>query len=216
MAGVDADMTKLHLFFGNTKAPNGYIWIFPKGNTTANVGIGIVGARSEEGKRAMDLLDRFIAENPRFFKNASPIEVNGGGIPVNISVSTFVADGFMVIGDAAQQVNPIHGGGMYLAMNAASMAAKVAAAAISEGNTTRERLLEYERTWHEVDGSRMKKILKIRTFVEKLNDNDLEDLSGILSGEEILRLTAGDNSVLVKVLTTKAPKLLPLVKKFLL
>jgi digeranylgeranylglycerophospholipid reductase len=215
MAGVDAEMGKLHLFFGNVIAPNGYIWIFPKGDTVANVGIGIVGARSEEGKRAKDLLDKFIKANPRFFGKASPIEVNGGGIPVAVQVKTFVGDGIMVVGDAAHQVNPIHGGGIAIAMKAAQLAAKVAAEALTEGDMSAKRLIEYDKEWFAGDGVRVNKLLKLRNFVEKLDDNELETLADIMSGDEILGLTSGNNMLMLKAIMTKAPKLLPLAKKFL-
>jgi len=215
MAGVNADIDKLHIFIGSTIAPKGYVWIFPKGNTMANVGIGILGDKSADGARAKDLLDRFIEGNPRFFAGASPIEANGGGIPVNISVKTFVADGFMIIGDAAQQVNPIHGGGIALAMSAARMAAKVAAEALTAGDYSRERLLAYENEWKKTDGAEIQRILKLRHFVEKLDDNDLDSLVDVLSGDDVLRLMDGDNKFLLKVLLTKAPKLLSLARKFL-
>jgi digeranylgeranylglycerophospholipid reductase len=215
MAGVNADQTKLHIFFGNDISPKGYVWIFPKGNTTANVGIGIVGLRSEDGSRAKDLLDRFIANNPKFFAKASPIEVNGGGIPVNVTVDTFVGDGIMLVGDAAQQVNPMHGGGISLAMNSARLAAKVAREALADGDTSRERLLSYESQWNETDGAKMKRLLKLRSFVEKLDDAELNSLGGILGGDDILKLMSSDTMSLLKLLARKAPKLLPLAKKFL-
>ncbi len=215
MAGVKADETKLHLFFGRKVAPKGYAWIFPKGNTMANVGIGILAQESAEGSRAKDLLDRFIAGNPEFFSGASPIEANGGGIPVSIASKSFVADGIMVVGDAAQQVNPIHGGGISLAMGAAKLAASVAADALAAGDASAERLREYETRWHEGDGSRMRRLFKLRSFVEKLDDGELEKLAGILDGEGILELMSSTNMGLLKALARKAPTLLPLAKKFL-
>src|SRR2546430_7282388 len=38
------DESKLEIFIGHKKAPAGYIWIFPKGKGTANVGIGLKGS----------------------------------------------------------------------------------------------------------------------------------------------------------------------------
>lgn len=215
MAGVEAAENKLHLFFGNDIAPKGYIWIFPKGGTVANVGIGIVGVKSGEGKRAKDLLDKFINDHPRFFAKASPIEVNSGGIPVAINMKTFVGDGIMLVGDAAHQVNPIHGGGIAIAMGAAKIAAKVAADAVREGDTSAKKLIEYENAWYAGEGSRVKRLLKLRYFVEKLSDDELETIANLLSPEEILSLTSGETGTLLKTLMLKAPKLLPLAKKFL-
>lgn len=216
MAGVgNIDESTLHIFFGNDVAPKGYVWIFPKGGTVANVGIGIVGVKSDDGGRARDYLDRFIGENPRFFANASPIEMNAGGIPVSASTQSFVADGIMVVGDAAQQVNPIHGGGMALAMNAGQLAAEVAAKAIGDDDTSRERLIEYENRWRQTDGARMVKLSKLRSFLERLEDDDFEKFADFLQGEDLMRLLSGETKFMVKVLMTKAPKMLPLARKFL-
>ncbi len=210
----DSDM--LHIYFGDNIAPKGYVWIFPKGKDIANVGVGILGLKSDDGNRAKDYLDRFIKDHPEIFKNSSPIEINAGGVPVSSSVDTLVADGLMVVGDAAQQVNPIHGGGIALAMNAARIAADIATKAIRENDLSKEKLQEYEKIWRETDGARMKKLLKLRNFLEKLDDNDFEKFADILKGEDIVRLTGGRYKFLLKLFMKKAPKMLSLAKKFLI
>ncbi|MCX6694773.1 MAG: NAD(P)/FAD-dependent oxidoreductase [Candidatus Altiarchaeota archaeon] len=213
MAGItNMDAHKLHIFFGNDVAPKGYVWIFPKGDDVANVGIGIVGIASEDGKRARDYLDKFIANNPEFFAKASPIEVNSGGIPVSASAKSFVSDGFMVVGDAAQQVNPIHGGGIAIAMYAGKIAGEVAAKALKEGDVSAKRLSEYEKIWRDDEGKRLETLLKLRTFLERLEDEDFERLAEVISGDDIMKLTVGDYGGLPKLLA-KMPKLLPLAKK---
>lgn len=209
----DSDM--LHIYFGGNIAPKGYVWIFPKGKDIANVGVGILGLNSDDGCRARDYLEKFIKNHPEIFGNASPIEVNSGGIPVSSSVDTFVSNGLIVVGDAAQQVNPIHGGGIALAMNAAMIAADVGARALRENNLSKERLYEYEKIWRETDGARMKKLLKLRNFLEKLEDRDFEKLSDMLRGEDIVKLTEGKYRFLFKLFMKKAPGMVSLAKKFL-
>ncbi|MBD3387797.1 MAG: geranylgeranyl reductase family protein [Candidatus Altiarchaeales archaeon] len=217
MAGLkNVDPECLYVFFGEEVAPKGYLWIFPKGHSFANVGIGITSANSESGGEPRKYLDRFIADNPKYFEGASPVEVNGGGIPLSASAPTFVGDGIMLVGDAAQQVNPIHGGGIALAMRSAILASEVAAAAISEGDLSRERLMEYERRWFEGgDGAKLKRLYKLRMFMEKLEDKDFETLAEVMGSEDLLKLLGGDNKYILKLLLTKAPKLIPLAKKFL-
>ncbi|HDN51069.1 MAG TPA: NAD(P)/FAD-dependent oxidoreductase, partial [Thermoplasmatales archaeon] len=119
MAGVNADAHYIHLFFGREVAPLGYAWIFPKA-FSANVGLGILekGAKM----RAYDYLIKFIKDNPEMFARAQPIEINAGGVPV-AHFTEMVAEGVMLIGDAAQLVNPIHGGGITRAMHSSLMAA---------------------------------------------------------------------------------------------
>lgn len=216
MAGLNLmNPDLLHIYFGNDVAPKGYVWIFPKGEDVANVGIGILGKLSDKGNKARDYLDRFIEKHPDIFKNASAIEINAGGIPVSSSVDSFVTDGLMIVGDAAQQVNPIHGGGMVVAMNAAKIAAEVGAAAIKEGDVSKERLYEYERIWRETDGVKMQRLLKLRSFLEKLEDDDFERLVDILTEDDIINLTEARYGFLPKLLVKKAPKMLPLARKLL-
>ena len=216
MAGLKIDEPNLlHIFFGDEVAPKGYVWIFPKDVDVANVGIGILGKLSEPGRKARDYLDSFIGKHPEIFAEASAIEVNAGGIPVSSAIGCMVSDGLLVVGDAAHQVNPIHGGGIALAMNAAKLAAEVGAAALEEGDVSRDRLYEYEKLWRESDGVKLQKLLKLRTFMEKLDNGDLEMLADTLTGEDIIRLTEGEYGFMVKKFLKKAPKILPLAKKFL-
>ena len=219
MAGMkNVNFSTLHLFFGTKIAPKGYVWIFPKGEGIANVGIGVPGTGSSEdsyGMSARDYLDRFIENNPDIFEDASPLEINAGGVPLSSSTETFVTDGLMVVGDAAHQINPIHGGGLVIGMNAAKFAADVAAKAIQENNTSRDRLYEYEETWRETTGKRMQNLLKLRMFLEKLTDEDFNKLADIFDGENMMELLDAKYKFMLKLFLTKAPKMLPLARKFL-
>lgn len=216
MAGVRIDEPNLlHIFFGDEIAPKGYVWIFPKGADVANVGVGVLGKLSESGHKARDFLDTFIENHPEIFAKASPVEINAGGIPVGSATEEMVADGIMLVGDAAHQVNPIHGGGIALAMNAGKIAAEVGAEAIKSGDVSKEKLYEYERIWRETDGVKLQKLLKLRSFMEKLDNSDLEMVADSLSSEDIMRMTEGEYGFLVKRFVKKAPKILKLTKKLL-
>jgi len=210
MAGVNADENYIHLFFGNEVAPLGYAWIFPKA-FSANVGLGILekGAKM----RAYDYLKKFIEEHEDIFKNASPIEINSGGVPV-AHFTGMAADGVMLVGDAAQLVNPIHGGGIVRAMHSSIMAAEVAEQALKEKNLSKERLMEYENMWNEEYEEKTNKLLKLRSFLEKLEDKDFELLADILEGEDIFQLTQAKLSFFLKKLI-KRPSLMGLATKYL-
>jgi len=210
MAGVNADENYIHLFFGNEVAPLGYAWIFPKA-FSANVGLGILekGAKM----RAYDYLKKFLEEHEDIFKNASPIEINSGGVPV-AHFTEMTADGVMLVGDAAQLVNPIHGGGIVRAMHSSIMAAEVADKALKENNLSKERLMEYENMWNEEYEEKTNKLLKLRGFLEKLEDKDFELLADILEGEDIFQLTQAKLSFFLKKLI-KRPSLLGLATKYL-
>lgn len=215
MGGVTCDTERIQLFFGKEVAPKGYAWIFPKAHGLANVGIGILGVHSKDGARSRDYLDRFIVNHPEWFANASPIEINGSGVPVSSRVESFVGEGVMLVGDAAQQVNPIHGGGMTIAMHAGWLAAHVAAEAHEARDFSAAFLKRYETEWWATEGKLMMKLLKLRSFTEKLTDDDLDNIARIVTPNVIADLSYGKFRSFVGMCVRNLPTLLPLVAKYL-
>lgn len=215
MAGVRCDMSRLHLFFGTGVAPLGYAWIFPKANGLSNVGIGILAQKSHHGARALDLLDAFIEHNPKFFSRASPVEINASGIPVSAGLRKYWGNGLMLVGDAAQQVNPIHGGGIALAMRAGAIAGEVGSAAIRAGDVSEERLSAYHTRWMEAEGNQLQKLYKFRMFMEELTDRDFEKIADLITGDVIVDLTYARFRTFAKLILTKMPTLLPILMKYL-
>ncbi len=208
----------MELYFGTNVAPRGYVWVFPKGKDVANVGIGISGDSAETAK---DCLDAWIEANHERFKDASITEINAGVIPVTKPVGEFVGDGIMLVGDAARMVNPIHGGGMGSALEAAQMAAEVGTAAIKKGDTSKKELMAYQKMWQEKRGGEFKKILHVRHFVEKLNDeqfNIVADLvkKGELKPEMLVDLGHGKGlAELIKALVKASPSITKFALSFL-
>jgi len=214
--GVD-EWTWLHLYFGEDVAPKGYVWIFPKGDGVANVGIGILAKESSWGNRAQDYLDRWIERHPDMFCNASVTELNGSGIPVSSRVPEPIGDGVMLVGDAAQLVNPIHGGGIIIAMRAAMIAARVGGAALRAGDVGKEALRPYvEEYWTQDEGAVTEKLLRLRYFSEHLTDKDFNNLAKILDGDVVMELTNARFPTFVKLMLRHFPKVAPLVRKYML
>lgn len=204
----------IHLFFGKNVAPRGYVWIFPKGEGHANVGIGITGS---EEKTAKEFLDRFIQAHPGL-KKGSVIEVNAGTVPVGGFLEDMTADNLLVCGDAAHQVNPIHGGGIGIAMEAASIAAGVALKAIEAKDFSHEFLKQYNPRWYETRGSKLKKILKQRHMLEELDDDNFETLAKAITGQDVMKIAEGDLVGSAKIVTKKLirhPKLAKVMLKYL-
>jgi digeranylgeranylglycerophospholipid reductase len=215
MAGIDFDQPDMiHLWFGNDIAPRGYVWLFPKGKNHANVGIGI---GSHLGKPAAFYLNKWIDARPEI-KKGSIMEVNSGIIPVGGLMEKMTADNLIVVGDAAHQVNPIHGGGMGLAMEAADLAAEVAAKAFKKKDFSNAVLDEYNLRWWEKTGVKLKRVLQIRYMMESLSDNDYEVLVENFTGEEIMKLQGGSLGESAKFVTRKLfkkPGLMKLMLKYL-
>ena len=215
MSNIDfEDPDLISLWFGTEIAPRGYVWIFPKGDDHANVGIGIGGT---EEKSAKDYLDKWIATQPGLDKG-SIIEVNAGAIPVGGFLEDMCADNLMIIGDAAHQVNPIHGGGMGIAMEAGLIAADVAETAFEKKNFSHEILKTYNSVWYEKSGNKLKKILKMRYMVENLKNPDFEVLGDALTGDDIMQMTKGnigESLTMISKKLIKYPELAKLMLKYL-
>ncbi len=179
----------IELYFGNEIAKRGYVWIFPKEGQKANVGIGI-GGHIENGEKnggikgavPKMLLDKFI-ENNEQLKDASTLLDFGGVITVGAPIDEFVKDNCMVIGTAAKQGDPMHGGGIALAMESGMLAASVVAKA--QKDYSRERLFEYEKRWRETAGKKVAKRLLLRKVLEKVSDDDFNHIFNSITDQDI-------------------------------
>lgn len=81
---------------------------------------------------ALAYLDRFIEEEPAL-SGGHPVNLVAGNVPVSLPLPRLVADGLLLVGDAARQVDPLTGGGIINAMVAGRLAAEVAAGALAAG-----------------------------------------------------------------------------------
>ena len=206
MVNVDCE-PYIDLYFGTKIAPRGYVWIFPKRADVANVGIGIGGLEKPNAKL---YLDKFVKEHPRL-KKAQPIDIKGGAIPVGEPLHNVTADGLMVIGTAAHQVDPIHGGGMGLAADAGRIAGEMAAAAIKAGDVSGKRLDAYRVEWEKRHAGKMMSRLRLRKVLERLNDDDWNAVVGALGESELEQLLHGNFGPAAKKVILKRPQLLKIV-----
>jgi digeranylgeranylglycerophospholipid reductase len=198
---IDPAMTVFYL--GNEVAPEGYGWVFPKGDRTANVGIGISSRRSRDGNRARDYLDRFVQGR---FPQGKTIEYIVGGVSVCRPLSCTVSDGLMIVGDAARVSDPITGGGIFNAMHTGRLAAGVASEGISVGDCSQEALMPYDQAWrHSKFGKNLERNYRIKEYFITLSDDKLNAIVHSIS-----KMNLKDFSVfaLVKELLKRNPRLL--------
>ncbi len=206
-AGLDQDYCQF--FFGNNVAPGGYVWIFPKGRSLANVGIGIQGSQSASGA-ALNMLNTFLADH---MPEAKILQIVTGGIPTSGPVKTAISDGVMLVGDAAHQSDPLTGGGIINAIRAGKIAGEVAAKAISSGDVSRKALAEYDQRWKASLGNEIEKAHQTKKFFQKLSDDDLNRLSDSLQGKNISSM---GNKDILKFLFKLNPRMLWSIKSILL
>jgi digeranylgeranylglycerophospholipid reductase len=145
MTGVDSDDRYCDFYLG-TCAPGGYVWVFPKGDHVANVGIGVQVSQVQSPADAKNYLDRWIAKHPGYAKGKT-IDIVGGGVSISAPIKQSVTDGFMLVGDAARMIDPITGGGIANGCIAGKLCGEVAARAAHAGDASKEFLQAYEKGW---------------------------------------------------------------------
>ena len=199
LVGMDIDPEYLEFYFGSQIAPNGYLWIFPKGDGVANVGLGIRGTVDN----AIDYLNRYVSK-----LDATPVELNIGGVPVSGPIEQTYTDGFLVVGDAAGQVDPITGGGIHTTISCARTAGEVAAESVKREDSSAQFLKSYESKWKKNIGKTLENSVKYRNIADKLNDKDMNALAEFIETQDLEAISkisvlkfVGKHPNLMKILT---------------
>ena len=188
MTGLrDIDLDYCHFYLGHEVAPRGYGWIFPKGGDTANVGVGISGGIDNE--TAANYLNKFVE---REAPEGSVLAMVAGCVPIAGALPEVLRDGFMIIGDAAHQNDPVSGGGLINSMIAGQIAGEVAGQAARNGDVSRSVLSEYEKQWHKQVGMTFRHLQRIRGGILKFSDETLNGIASMLSQKDLKKLTLID------------------------
>jgi len=118
----------------------GYGWIFPVGDGTVNIGVGLLSTfRDFKSVNTTHLLDAYahqIAERWEIDPDHPQCRATSGRIPMGGSVGPKAGPTYLVIGDAAGSVNPFNGEGIDYAYETARMAADVIHEALSGDDPT--------------------------------------------------------------------------------
>ncbi len=196
------DTDFVELFMGS-QAPGFFAWAVPVNDKVSRIGLAVpAGSESQAIQYLNDLLNLNQGVSARY--GGGVLDIVYGGIPLGPLKKT-VADGVLIVGDAAGQVKPTSGGGVYTGAACAKIAGEVAAAAAIEKDASVARLNEYEKRWRAKLGRELNIGMKIHEFMGGLSDADLDELLGSMNTPAILDLITeyGDMdhpSILIKKL----------------
>ena len=168
----------LEMFSGRAYAPGYFAWAVPTSGDCCRVGL-------IADENAHVYLDRLLADHPIVSRKArSAVDLIAGGIPVGTLKKT-VADGVLVVGDAAGHVKPISYGGIYVGARCAKVAGEVAARAALGGDTSARGLAEYEKRWRADVGRELSFGLRFRRLYARMSDADLNEAVRLLDDPDI-------------------------------
>jgi digeranylgeranylglycerophospholipid reductase len=173
-AEVEAkEVDELEVYFGREIAPASFAWLVP---TSANKAyVGLLATSQAKLHLRKFLLSPFCQG-----RITSPeVEIRQKAIPVGTLARSY-GDRVLVIGDAAGQVKPTTGGGIYFGHLGAKIAAKVLGEALSSDNLTAGQLSRYQKQWKAKMGKELSRGYWARWAYAKLSDRQIEGIFNIL------------------------------------
>ena len=112
----------------------GYGWVFPLGDGTVNVGVGLLSTfKRWKHVNTTDMMNNYVASAPEYWGLSPESQLTkprGGKLSMSFSVGPKVGPNWLTIGDAAGAINPWNGEGISYAYETGRMAAEVMSASI--------------------------------------------------------------------------------------
>ncbi len=165
----DADQVEVYL--SNQLAPGLFGWWIPDGAGGARVGVavraGSVTARAYYDRLVHRLESRFGKPLPK------PVNYLVSGIPIGVLPRTF-GPRVVLVGDSAAQVKPLSGGGIFVGMRCAEIAADVLQEVLRSGDFSTTAIGRYETLWKAEFGDEFSQAHYLRRLFVRLTDADLE------------------------------------------
>jgi digeranylgeranylglycerophospholipid reductase len=167
----------VEVYLGRRFAPGLFGWWIPDGSGGARVGI----AADADGTSARVYFDHLLDYLAKRFgqRLASPTAYLVSGIPIG-TVPHTSGEGVALVGDAAAQVKPLSGGGIFTGMRCAEILAPVADDALARNDLSAAALAEYDRRWRAELGEEFRRALHLRRIFTRLSDDDLDRIVAAL------------------------------------
>jgi digeranylgeranylglycerophospholipid reductase len=170
-AEIPVNQDTLYFYFGKDVAPEGYFWVFPKGEKIANIGLGVSGMIGKK-RSAQSFLNSFMESH---YPKASVLTTIAGGVPSAVTLEKISAPGIALVGDAARQVNPLSGGGIASGMIGGKIAGRIAGEAIKMNKL--DRLLTYDKAWHDRLGKRHETFNRLKEGIFNFSDEKFNKIA---------------------------------------
>jgi flavin-dependent dehydrogenase len=171
--------------------PGGYYWIFPKKGNRVNVGLGV--AMTKVFPNPKNVLYKHILSKP-IFKGSKIVEGGAWCVPTRRPLDDMVGNGIIIVGDAACQVNPIHGGGIGPSMKGGTIAGNTIINAIEKNNWSRDGLWNYNVNYMEVYGLKQAGLDIFRKLLQASDDDELNYGMAykLITEEDLLKTSLGE------------------------
>jgi geranylgeranyl reductase family protein len=170
------------VYLGRDVAPGAFGWAVPiKRCGMPRVRVG-VNSHSD----APQYLRKLCQEKfPHLMPEGGSFPYRSWVVPI-LPLSRSYDDRVLAVGDAAGQVKPTSGGGIYYGMLSAQAAAETVGEAFKRGSLTRDALSGYEKRWRAQLGFDLKVGTLFRRLFARMTDRDVDDLFRTLHADGLL------------------------------
>jgi digeranylgeranylglycerophospholipid reductase len=204
---VESDCVEFHL--GQSLAPGGYAWVFPKDDNRANVGIAVT-PNLTSGRKAKEYLDDFVQKR---FSNFKIMELMMGGVPCFDRNKNLVKENVLLVGDAGRVVDSLSGAGIYNALLSGKIAGAVVSQYVKDGKSSVSFLKKYYDELMRAKGKLLRFYSFCRAVYLKMTDEDFDAIILFLKKYlEDQSVTGIEPIPLVKTVIRSNPKLLFLLR----
>lgn len=174
----EEDMITIRL--GSDVAPGFFSWEIPFGD---NVRAGL--CTSWSAGYPYDYMKRLL--KTAGLENSEILKTYSGKIPIGGRPRSY-GERVLLAGDAAGQVKPVSGGGLYPAFKSAKPLCDVASKAFETGDFSERSLSKYDKMWKKSAGRELRTGYTLRKMFVKFGDGDLDSAYGIASKESVRSL----------------------------
>jgi len=223
LRGIGAEVTGtslnpdfVEIFVGNNTAPGFFTWIIPMNEKGTKARIGLCTTQ-DSSYSPKHYFSNFLKNKhtSQYLENIKITKYIGGVVPLGALKTTYSSN-MMLVGDAAAQVKPTSGGGIYTGLLCAKYCSSVAVEALQENNFSFRFLKKYHRLWSADIGVELNRGMKFRKIFKILSDKQLDKYILKFQNPKIREIITkyGDidhPSKLVKPLLKKVPSLLRLI-----
>ena len=177
-AEVETDnIDEIEIYFSQQIAPGFFAWLVPTKRTRALVGV-------IASSHARLYLNKLLVSSFCQGKVVRGDRVRQKLIPLGTLPRTY-GDRVLVVGDAAGQVKPSTGGGIYFGHLCAQMAAEVLSQALTSGDLTAAYLSRYQKGWKAKIGKELSIGYRARQLYSKLSDRRIEQIFQVIGSDGI-------------------------------
>ena len=175
---VISKVDEVEIFLDQELAPGFFAWIVPTSGDRARVGL-----LCQHRPRVYFefLLDRLKHQGKIGLTDDT---ISYGSIPLKPLAKTY-GHRVIVIGDAAGQVKPTTGGGIYYGLLCAEIAAQTLHQGFAADDLSAKQLSRYHREWHKLLGKELKTGYWARRFYQKLDNRQIEHIFHIIESNDI-------------------------------